>query len=351
MTTKKETLPSSALNYLDGLLDKKSNNGFGLSEMLDTSNRAIKYAQTGTENPEIPPEYRKALSDHAKTREFKQFHRSLEDFVGRITRLRDDDRMGEVISKLNPEFNDQQWCIFLSSALGAYYDYGEHRKRIAESKKIARKIASSADELRKLITEFSSLHIDNQPGEFTSIQKLLSLTDHYGAETPKLEEWQKVRSSLLGDIPQNTISPSLQAYQDEMPGLFRLHLEEFDRDSHFFENIDSFYEQKNDELQHAWDMAPTIPNLLVRLFISAKSYKPSQSGIVGSALSRQKRNSKYGYIRTLVYILREEPSIEFSPNVMKALAAITNIILNDKDDILSPAEVRTVVAEPRSPSS
>lgn len=341
-------LPPAALSYLEGLLHGESEQDTGLEDMLIRCDRAIKFAGNGMTDPDFLPQYQKPLLKYAGTRQFKNLRNELKRIVDQIKFLQDFTSMKEAVSLVEKQFNDQDWRDFLGSALGAYYDYTRHREKADKAKDLAKKISSAATKLAKLIDDFESLKIDNQPADFTRIEYLLERTENEELFYSKFEEWRNVKSNLLGELEPRTSTLYQTGNRADLHPFFYIYQEDFFRTFATVQKYTSDLEAFKDGSSSPWSAAPSIPSLLRNLAISASVYKPAYTGAVGAATLKQKPHPEFEFVRGWGHILANASNISLSNKVIRAMTVVANILLDDESRTLSDEGVRHALKEIRA---
>jgi hypothetical protein len=334
----KPFLPSAAIIFFEELLHGNSEHPTGISNMLDNFDQSKADAPNILANPEsstVQKMQAEVLLD--STNFLNQTFNTLRERVKVIIRLRDDENMADVYSILVKQLDGiDQWNGFLSAALKAHYNYSRHRRISGKGKDLTREIASSALELAELIKEFQSLDLDNKPDELSRIRTLLALTDDSGLKTGM---WQELRSLIIGNFNTDKKVHIEERITSPHP-LYMLYAEDIDRSLRDFHSLESDFDDSQDQLLLAWNMAPDLPALLKTLAVSAKCFQPKQDGMVGKAISSQKPSAKMEYIRGCGYLLSQEYGIELSTQIKKAMVTVANIILQDPNGGLSCDDVR-----------
>ena len=226
----------------------------------------------------------------------RQHRDQVREAVNFLERLGCDQRMKDVFSLLVAETPDERELVnFFSSAWIAQGEYHQYRQKTVNTERLTKDIATAAEKLSHLIDKFSDLGVDGPP-EFHSVHELLLKTDNIEDQGRNLRFWQHFRLKILG--------PS----DDSM-------------------------------LRYTWDTAPSFTALLGTISRAATEFRFRHSEIVQAAIVTRQENSKYEYLRAFIYQLRNESTLNFTPDIKEAMAIVCEVCLDDPDQDVSSRDV------------
>jgi hypothetical protein len=213
--------------------------------------------------------------------------------IANIRRLAGDERMKSVYQILNNSFFDNENKIegFIESAWSAHVNFSPFRKGLKKAKQLNIEIAETAEKLAFLLTDIGQTGV-RCPYEFFEVDKLLDNTNIDNIL------WQTLKPDILGLI-------------------------------------------------YPWEKAPSLPELLITLSKTAKSFNPSESGFghnpIDAAISSNKSNPKTEYLRAFSALL-DDYGIELTPDIMKAIAITATVIIDSPDIDVSYGDVSKAIA-------
>lgn len=254
-----------------------------------------------------------------------------------LRRLGTDARMRDAYKFLATEFTEgRQWCGFIHSAWFARTNYKRYRDRLVRTKELRDHIAKNAGDLAKLLRKASDIFASDWPSEFFSVHELLQKTDNHEMQDRNLAKWKYVRPYIVGDPPKFDIPD----FEQTQRGADSTHLASWTY----------FSGRARQNPWHIWEVAPPLSALLETVAKVAKAYEPKPEGIIASAISSRKKNSKAEYLRAFVHLLFEEHHWRSGPyniaptNAVKNAMAIAAIVAIDHPNIdVSPDDVRKAI--------
>ena len=256
--------------------------------------------------------------------------------VACLRRLSQDSRMRDAFALLTREFShDTEWRQFIHAAWAARMNFQMYRDQLKRGADLSGQIADAAQTLAGLLRQFSGAGIWG-PDEFYSIPELLKKTDHYEMPGP----WQCVRPTVLGDNPRSD-TPGSEPTEDDgtVPIIERIFIEPGD-----VPEIDPKEEGRN-MLRYAWSKAPDLPTLLDTVEKSARSFKPSISGMIGAAIQSRQRSQKTEYLRGFGHLLVNEYGFTLTTTIMQAMAIVGDVVINSPEIGVTYDDVRKVMAK------
>jgi len=261
-----------------------------------------------------------------------------------LRRLAHDERMRDAFALLTREFtDDKQWRNFIHAAQAARMNFKPYRDRLKRAADLKDEIAGAADALARLIRQFSETGI-NGPGEFYSIPELLRQTDNHEMQGHNLGMWQAMRRHVLGDLPRRDSPESEQAQGDgdESPEpviVTRRIVKPAERHA-----IDPAEQQRN-TMRYAWETAPPFSALLKTMANAARNFEPRESGAIGAALEKRENNIGTQYLRAFGKLLNDDRFTLTTP-IMKAMAIVATVVINQPDFDVTYEDVRQALAKP-----
>ena len=258
-----------------------------------------------------------------------------------LRRLAHDARMRDAFALLTRIFtDDKQWWNFIYAAWAARVDFAKYRDRLKRAAELKGEIADAAEALAKLIRQFSKTGI-NGPGEFYSIQELLRQTDNHEMQRHNLHMWRSMRRHVLGDPPRWDIPEANPAGEDGEP-MPPIEILIVPMDGEKVE-IDPAEEARNN-LRYAWGTAPDFSALLGTMANAARSFKPSESGMIGAAIKSRQQSAKTENLRAFGNLLTDVHKFTLTTPIMKAMAIVANVVINLPDVDVTYDDVRKALA-------
>lgn len=259
-----------------------------------------------------------------------------------LRRLAHDARMRDAFALLTREFtDDKQWRNFIYAAWAARVDFAKYRDRLKQAAELKGDIADAAETLAKLIRQFSETGI-NGPGEFYSIPELLRQTDNHEMQGHNLAMWRSMRRHVLGDLPRQDIPEAKPVEESGEPPtveIVRVFLVPEEK-----AEIDPEEEALN-MLRYAWGTAPDFSALLGTMANAARSFKPSESGMIGAAIESRQRSAKTEYLRAFGNLLTDVHGFALTTPIMQAMAFVANVVINLPDVDVTYDDVRKALAK------
>jgi hypothetical protein len=236
--------------------------------------------------------------------------------------------------------DDRQWRNFIYAAWVARVDFAKYRDRVKRATELKDEIADAAETLANLIHRFSETGI-NGPGEFYSIPELLRQTDNHKMLGHNLHMWRSMRQDVLGDLPRRDIPETRPAGESSEP----MHpIEIVIVPMAEKAEIDPEEEARN-MLRYAWGTAPDFSDLLDTVAKAGRSFKPSESGMIGAAIESRQRSPKTEYLRAFGNLLTDAHGFTLTTPIMQAMAIVANVVINLPDVDVTYDDVRKALAK------
>lgn len=262
-----------------------------------------------------------------------------------LRRLTHDDRMSEVFSLLIREIpTDEQLRGFFHSARTANDDYSKHRTRVRNAKALIRKIATTAGRLASELQQFEKTGVPG-PGEFYSIPELLWKADNPNWRQHELRMWLarqgQVMSGALNTETNEDIQPELAKPDIELEipkGMGGVDLR--------IEGVTASLAGKTSNADFAMGLqvvrvnTPPLSAMLQTLADGARKFTPSESGMIGVAISSQKENNRLEYVRALAILLIDAKYFTLTNSLIKAIEITANVTIDSPDGGLTHDDVR-----------
>ena len=222
----------------------------------------------------------------------------------------------------------------------ARVDFAKYRDRVKRATELKDEIADAAETLANLIHRFSETGI-NGPGEFYSIPELLRQTDNHKMLGHNLHMWRSMRQDVLGDLLRRDIPETRPAGESSEP----LHpIEIVIVPMAEKAEIDPEEEARN-MLRYAWGTAPDFSDLLDTVAKAGRSFKPSESGMIGAAIESRQRSPKTEYLRAFGNLLTDAHGFTLTTPIMQAMAIVANVVINLPDVDVTYDDVRKALAK------
>jgi hypothetical protein len=276
-----------------------------------------------------------------RDREKAAAHRdSLAGDVDCLRRLAHDARMRDVFALLTREFTDgKQWRNFIYAAWAARVDFAKYRDRLKRAAELKGEIADAAETLAKLIRQFSEIGI-NAPDEFYSIPELLRQTDNHEMREHNLHMWRSMREYVLGDLPKRDVPETKPDGESSEPipsiEIVIVPIEKAEIDPK---------EEAQNMLHYAWGTAPDLPALLDTVANAGRSFKPSESGMIGAAIKSRQQSAKTEYLRAFGNLLTDAYGFALTTPIMQAMAIVANVVINRPDVDVTYDDARKALAK------
>lgn len=261
--------------------------------------------------------------------------------IENIRRLVLDNRMKDVYRILSDTFfgdeeleRQRKFDGFIHAAWSARLDFSFYRERLKQTLELNEEIGKTAEKLANLLVKIGETGVEC-PGEFFSIRALLRNTDSHD------QLWRGMRDFVLGERLRSYSSESDNAEYDrnQKVEIKMVPLEPGEK-----VDIDPD-EQMRNTLQYAWGRAPGLPALINTICKAANEFIPKKSGLVGAALSSQKRNEKTEYIRAFGNLLLTEHKFNITTDIMRAMTIATNVVFNLADTDVTYDDVRKALSK------
>lgn len=348
-------VPEAAREYLSVLLYGNSESEKGLSELLKNYAKLVALEEQWNldldaksegepeDLLEIRSEMRSMVPVTGQT--WKQMHDRTANSIEIIKRLGEDKRMQPAYSMLIKELQDEkQWRRFLRAAWASKRDYREHRDELKQASDLARDVAKLSNKLAELLLEIQSLELENKPHQFFNIRHLLYETDSEHSFGYHFDRWKSLRHLVVGD--HYPLDENLSAETNDSESYPAVYLvEEYEKQ--ITAETEAIADRSGDAqagLHLAWCSAPQLPALLKTVASAAGDYSPKESGFIGVAIDSRKSILKTEYIRAFDDIITQDNVITPSTNIKKAIAIISNVVLNDPEIDVSYDDVRKALA-------
>lgn len=256
-----------------------------------------------------------------------------------LLRLAHDAQMRDAVALLTREFtDDKQWRNFIGAAWAARGDFAKYRDRLKRAAELKGKIADAADKLAKLVSQFSETSTSG-PSEFYSIPELLRQTDNHEIQGHNLHMWRSMRQHVLGDLPKRDAPETKPTGGEQMPPVEIVIVPTGEK-----AEIDPEEEARN-MLRYAWGTAPDFSALLGTMANAARSFKPSESGMIGAAIESRQRSAKTEYLRAFGNLLADVHGFVLTTPIMQAMAIVANVVINLPDVDVTCDDVRKALAK------
>jgi len=162
----------------------------------------------------------------------------------------------------------------------------------------------------------------------------------------KFEEWQKARESILGT--RTTPPGSEPSPPGNLPGTGTTDINK-DRLDTFYTKVHEIFADFDDSvgnLQHAWNMAPQLDQLLDTLADEMDAFASTAPEIIDEVLSASQKNTmKTQYLRGFGTLLSTRHGIDLTLTVRKAVAEFATVLLDDPDDIVELVTVNNALRD------
>jgi len=233
----------------------------------------------------------------------------------RINRFAFDPRMQEVFILLSPDFDDKSWRGFIYAAWASKCDFRPYRERVRRAQELSDEIANTAKQLAKLLRQVVENGL-NVPEEFYSIRDLLRKTENHELQGHNLHVWKAMRDEVLGDLPQQGQSEEIINWDEtsEVEIIYRDPTPE---------------EQAFANINYAWEKAPTLSAVLDTVAASARKFRPRETRMIAAANESRQSNEKTEYLRAFGDTLRNVHRIPFTRQVLKGMAIVANVAIDD----------------------
>ena len=341
-------VPAAVRAHITTLIEGDSREPMGWQEALSSAERELAEIESAIETKTRRGEV-DSLDGLRKRRAEAAEHRDrLVGDMDCLRRLAHDDRMQEAYTLLTSELlDDKQLRGFVYAAWAARADYSKYRKRLKRAAELKEEISVTAETLAKLIRQFSDTGI-NGPSEFYSVPELLRKTDNHELRGHNLHMWRFMRKHVLGDPqerepePDNQNEPALPIPESdrviELEGV-SVHIRR-----HFVAPGDPVEHAPLAGLRYGWGVSPDLSELLDTVSKAAREFKPTESGMIGAAIDSRQRSEKTEYLRAFANLLIDVHHIDLTNTVMRAMAIVANVAINQPDIAVMLGDVRQTLA-------
>jgi len=326
-------VPAAVRAHITNLMEGDSREPLGWQESRASAERQLaeieSAIETKTQRGEVD------YLDGLRTQKAKAAQRLdwWDGHVACLRRLALDDRMRDAFALLTHEFSDDsQWRNFIYAAWAARADFARYRDRLKRAAELKGKIADAAEILAKLIRQFFETGI-NGPSELYSIPELLRQTDNHEMQGHNLHMWRSMRRHVLGDLPRRDIPETTPAAESSEP--IEIVFAPMGENS----EVDPKDDARN-KLGFAWGTAPDLAALLGTVANAARTFKPSESGMIGAAIESRQTSQKTEYLRAFGNLLIDVHNFELKRPIMQAMAIVANVVINLPDVDVNYDDVR-----------
>lgn len=253
-----------------------------------------------------------------------------------LRRLAHDARMRDAFALLIREFSDDsQWRNFIYAAWAARVDFAKYRDRVKRAVELKGYIADAAETLAKRIRQFSDTGI-NGPGEFFSIPELLQQTDNHEMRGHNLNMWRSMRQHVLGDLAKRDVPETIPVGEgvDPLPTIEIVMVPVGEKSEISPE------EESRHMLGYAWGTAPDFSALLDTVAKAARSFKPSEAGMIGAAIKSRQKSPKTEYLRAFGNLLTDVHHFALTTPIIQSMAIVANVVINLPDVDVTYDDVR-----------
>lgn len=334
-------VPEVASTYLRTLLEGDHTLNPGLLAVLEGSK---KLADVAKEYESAHKEPFISINDDPTGRMLQDNYNQVVSKVEIIKRLGTDERMKPVYSLLTQELNEPpEWKTFLRSAWHAASDYQRDRDEQKKAADFTKRIATGARELSEALVKFNALKLDNKPQEFFDLRHLLHKATSESIQEVSRARWKKLKNKIVGEHYPLEADLHEEDYDSDIYTLaykYATHWQDVDEEVW---HLAARYGEDSAVMHLAWTAAPDLSELLFYVEKAAQNYSPEKSGMAGAAIQSRKSNRKTEYIRAFAYSLAEDQIVHLSKNIMKAMAGVANVVLNDLEIDASYDDVRKAV--------
>lgn len=322
-------VPAAVREHITVQINGDNREPMGWAAALASAEKSLEAAERAFDDAK-KNDWRHALDEFRKDLILAKEHRdSLLNNVECFQRLALDPRMRDAYALLTTEFSkDQEWRDFIHAAWQADIDFAPYRERLKKARDLKEKIADAAKKLSKLLKDVEDIGYDDWPAEFFSIPALLRKTDNAGEFGRNLHMWRGLRSYILGDSAEGDFSKVLNDNEDNEEENSEK-IEIVLRPISSIEQVKlSPDEERQNTLNSAWNTAPDFSALLDTVAKAANNFEPMEFDVIGVAIESRQRNPKTEYIRAFSKLLTDGYGFKLNQVVMKAMAVITNVVIN-----------------------
>ncbi|MES2770396.1 MAG: hypothetical protein V4623_00170 [Pseudomonadota bacterium] len=332
-------VPAAVRAHIATMIEGDSWEPMGWQESLASAERQLAKIKSDIETKKQRGEVENLDSLRKQMTEAEGHRNSLRNEVDCLRRLANDARMAKAFSLLTREFtDDRQWQGFIYAAWAARVDFAKYRDRLKRAAELKNAIADAAETLAKLIRQLSETGI-NCPDEFYSIPELLRQTDNHESHGHNLDMWRSMRERVLGDLPRRVVSETKPIEESGEPPTLEI-VRVFLAPGEKAEIAPG--EAARNMLCYAWGTAPDFPALLDTVAKAGRSFKPSESGMIGAAIESRQRSLKTEYLRAFGNLLTDVHRFTLTTPIKKAIAIVANVVINLPDVDVTYNDVRQV---------
>lgn len=267
--------------------------------------------------------------------------RRLEEEVACLERLttRPDPDLEDVYALLQEELRDaEQTWSFIYAAVSANIEFARYREAIKSARERKQEIARLAQALAEQLDGFDRTGIQ-APDPFWSIRALLEKAD---APENNFMVWRQVRDRVLGEyhsVDEEKANASTAAVTENLDDDGYQDLPEDDFVIGEFEEGATATATPEHDRRYAWQVAPSLADLLQTLSEVANDFEPKEHHLIGAALNTRQSSVKTSYIRAFAHLLNEH-GITPTPPLMRAMAKVATLVLHRDDLVVSYDNVR-----------
>lgn len=231
--------------------------------------------------------------------------------------------------------DDEEVWSFIYAAIAANIEFARYRDALKSARERKREIAKQAQVLAELLDSFDGTGI-HAPDVFWSVRSLLEHTDASGKNSTL---WQQMRGRLLGEnhlgyAVDNSETSTGSDLDDDYD-------EDFPDDDFVVAELEDGVTATTTEEQdrrYAWQVAPSVSDLLQALATAAREFEPREHGMIGTATAKRQDSEKAAYIRAFAHLLGEH-GIDLNPGVKNAMATTATLVLNHQDLVVTIQDV------------
>lgn len=338
-------IPTVVREYITTLLDGSDSEPQGIMASLSIAKQRLSEIEQEMKAQASIDKDDDSIDLHQKKAELTKHRDMLTNNMNCLHRLVQRDEMKEVYSKLDEEFtNNEQWRGFISAAYAARMDYSKYRERLKVVVDLRDKIKKTTHKLAGLLRETSDSGFSYWPSDFFSIPELLRKTDNHEMEDHNLYMWRSMRRHILGDLPRQPVRgnelPQKSDKATSIPKIIRTFIERGEKPK-----IDK-NEEAGNALRYAWALAPSLDALLDTVVIAANSFEPTESWIIGAAISTRQRSraGNKDYLRAFGYLLTDVHGIN-TTKIMNAMAVVATVVIDDPNFVVSYDDVDKAIGK------
>lgn len=329
----KVQLWAAQLQY--GVDSDPSDNGWsgvleGLKTQLEEVERRLRSPDT------LPEETLSALhhDKHDLSARLDEVKRDL-DCLERLTTRPDRDLQRTYAVLAEHLSDDEEIWSFIYAAIGANTEFTRYRGALRSARDCKEKIAKLAGALAEQLQKLEQTGVQ-APDVFWSVQSLLGETDATGYN---FTVWRQMRGRILGenclgDAEDGGMASTTDDLDDDYD-------EDFPDDDFVVDELEGGATATSAPAQdrkYAWQVAPSVADLLQTLARAANDFEPREHHLIGAATGKRQDSEKAAYIRAFAHLLGE-CGIELTPEIKNAMATTATLVLNRHDLVVTLQDV------------